>query len=107
MSNPRNIHNIAKVIVEEGQFVLITDADGISDNHIDFNIFSAETDRMIVLALRDTTYVLQLRTISNLTIIHEIPLKFNFTVFNYKLVGSRDWGLTFGLSTQFSTDYRQ
>ena len=62
---------------------------------------------MIVLALKGVSYVLQLRTISNLTIIHELPLKFNFTVINYKLVGSRDWGLNFGLSTQFSPDYRE
>lgn len=62
---------------------------------------------MIVLALKGTTHLLQLRTISTLKIIHELPLKFNYTVLNYKLVGNKDWGLTFGLSTQFQTDYRE
>jgi hypothetical protein len=88
MSNPRKIHNIAKVIVEENEFIFVTDSDGISDNHIDFNLFSRETDRMIVLALKGSTYVLQLRTISTLAILHELPLKFNFTLLNIKLAGN-------------------
>jgi hypothetical protein len=102
MSNPRKIHNIAKVIVAENEFVFVTDSDGISDNHIDFNLFPAGTDRMIVLALKGATYVLQLRTISTLAILHELPLKFNFTLLNSKLVGSIEWGLSFAMAAQFT-----
>ncbi len=107
MSNPRKIHNIAKVIVEENEFIFVTDSDGISDNHIDFNLFSRETDRMIVLALKGSTYVLQLRTISTLAILHELPLKFNFTLLNIKLAGNVQWGLSFAIAAQFPTNYTQ
>ena len=62
---------------------------------------------MIVLALKGATYVLQLRTIGTLAILHELPLKFNFTVLNSKLVGSIEWGLSFAMAAQFTSDYRE
>ena len=60
---------------------------------------------MIVLAQKGTEYVLQLRTISNLTIIHEFPLSFDFTVLNIKLIGNIEWGLTFAVTAQYLNDY--
>lgn len=60
---------------------------------------------MIILARKGTDYVLQLRKISDLTLIHEFPLSFNFTVLNIKLIGSIQWGLTFTVSAQYLEDY--
>lgn len=105
MRTPKKLLNIAKINVDKEQFTVVTDIDGNADNHIDFNLFAADTDRMIVLAQKGTEYVLQLRTISNLTIIHELPLSFDFTVIDIKLIGSIEWGLTFAVTAKYLNDY--
>lgn len=97
--------NIAKIIVEKGEFSLVKDSEGNPDNHIDFNLFAADTDRMVVLVLKGAEYALQLRSVSNLSIIHEIPVSFNFTVLQIKLVGTIEWGLTFAVTAQYYDSY--
>jgi hypothetical protein len=98
MSNSRDKHNIAKVVIEEGEYDLVTDKDGSSDNHVDFALLHAKYNRMLTIAVRNTTnYFLQLRAIDDLRIIDEFPLRFNFTVAEYKLLGSSEWDLNFAL----------
>jgi hypothetical protein len=58
MKTPKQLGNIAKVLVSDGSFSLITNTDGLPDNHIDFNLFSAQTDRMIVLSKKGEKYLL-------------------------------------------------
>jgi hypothetical protein len=60
---------------------------------------------MIVLAMKGSNYTLQLRTISNLSVVHEIPLSLNFTILQIKLVGSIQWGLTFVVTAKYLNDY--
>ncbi len=80
MRTPKKLLNIARIDVEKEEFSLVKDREGSADNHIDFNLFVAGTNRMIVLAMKGSSYTLQLRTISDLSVVHENPLSFNFTV---------------------------
>lgn len=101
MFNSRDKHNIAKLDISEGQFTLVTEKDGSSDTFLDFNLFHAKYNRLITLSIRGTNnYYLQLRSLEDLSIISEIPIRLNFTVLEYKLVGSSDWDLTFGLAAR-------
>jgi hypothetical protein len=52
---------------------------------------------MVTLAVKDKSYYLQLRTIDSLRLVDEFPLSFGFSIMDYKLVGSIEWNLTFGL----------
>jgi hypothetical protein len=105
MRTPKKLLNIAKIDVDKEEFSFVKDSEGSADNHIDFNIFKAGTNRMIVLAIKDSSYTLQLRTISDLSVVHEIPLSLNFTILQIKLVGSIEWGLIFAVSAQYLNDY--
>jgi hypothetical protein len=52
---------------------------------------------MVTLAVKSNNYYLQLRTIDSLRLVDEFPLNFGFSIMDYKLVGSIEWDLTFGL----------
>lgn len=68
---------------------------------IDFNLFEAKYDRFVTIERRGSkSYFLQLRAISNLTVISEVPLLTDLPVVGYKLVGSITWGLSFAVAQQ-------
>lgn len=80
--------------------------DGLQENIVDFNLFDAESDRMIVLVERESAYFLQLRSIGTLKIIHEINIELKTVVLDYKLVGNIKWGLTFALAAKLDVGNR-
>jgi hypothetical protein len=100
MSNPRDKHNVAKVDVAKGDFTLVIDTDGSSDNHFDFTLLASKYDRFLSLAVRNNDYFLQLRSVSTMQLFHELPLSFGFRVLEYKLIGGSEWGLTFALGVR-------
>jgi hypothetical protein len=80
----------------------VTDEDGSSKNQKDFTLFEAKLNRMVTLAVKDKSYYLQLRTIDSLRLVDEFPLSFGFSIMDYKLVGSIEWELTFGLGLKLN-----
>ena len=86
MSNPREKYDIAKLDIKEGEYVLVTDEDGVSDNQVDFHLFDSKYNRFVTIAIRNTRYYLQLRAIDDLTIVQEVAL--NVTGVEFKFVGN-------------------
>lgn len=60
---------------------------------------------MIVLAVKNDEYFLQLRSISDLRIIHEISFTYDFKVRDFKLLGSNYWGFTFNFAASYVPNY--
>lgn len=79
--------------------------DGLEENIIDFNLFDADSDRMITLVERDLEYFLQLRSIGGLRVIHEINIEMKAEILEYKLVGNVKWGYTFAIVGKFKPYY--
>lgn len=86
MSNPRDKFDIAKIDIKEGEYVLVTDEDGVSDNQMDFHLFDAKYNRFVTIAIRNSRYYLQLRVIEDLSLIQEVAL--NVTGVEFKFVGN-------------------
>lgn len=98
MTNTRSKNDIAKIDIKEGEFYLITDQFGNSDNQFDFALFHAKYNRLVTLEFRGTSYYLQLRQLDSLDFVDEYQLKFDFQIAEYKLISGNDWNLTFGLA---------
>ena len=86
MSNPREKYDIAKVDIKEGEYVLVTDEDGVSDNQMDFHLFDAKYNRLVTVAIRNSRHYLQLRSIDDLSLVQEVAL--NVTGVEFKFVGN-------------------
>ncbi len=84
--------------MDSKSFIYANGRDGLEENVIDFNLFDAESDRMITLVERDSEYFLQLRSIGGLRVIHEINIEMKAVILEYKLVGNIKWGFTFALA---------
>lgn len=102
MTNTRNKNDIAKIDIKEGEFYLITDQFGNSDNQFDFALFHARYNRLVTLEFRGTSYYLQLRSLDSLGFVDEYQLKFDFQIAEYKLLSGNDWNLTFGLALRIA-----
>jgi hypothetical protein len=70
LSNPRDKHDVAKVDIATGEFTLVTDSDGSSDNQMDFTLFDSNFDRFVTLAVRNKAYFVQLRSVGSLQLLH-------------------------------------
>jgi hypothetical protein len=108
MSNS-NEHRVERVNTHDYAVFAVTDEDGCSNIQMDFTLFEAKLDRFVTLVVKNKIYYLQLLTIENFTLIDEFPLSFDFSIMDYKLVGSIEWELTFGLGlklkeSRFSND---
>ena len=86
-------------------FIYANGSDGLEENVIDFNLFDAESDRMITLVERDSEYFLQLRSIGGLRVIHETNIDMKAVILEYKLVGNIKWGFTFAVAGKFDPYY--
>lgn len=86
MSNPREKYDIAKLDIKEGEYVLVTDEDGTSDNQVDFHLFDGKYNRFVTIAIRNSRYYLQLRAIDDLSLVQELAL--NVTGVEFKFVGN-------------------
>ena len=84
--------------MDSKSFVYANRSDGLEEKVIDFNLFDADSDRMITLVERDSEYFLQLRSIGGLRVIHEINIEMKAVILEYKLVGNIKWGFTFALA---------
>jgi hypothetical protein len=100
LSNPRDKHDIAKIDIAAGEFSLVIDSDGSSDNQLDFTLLDSQLNRFITLTVRNKNYYLQLRTVDSLQLLHEQLLQFDFAVLEYKLVGSVEWGTSFAVAVR-------
>jgi hypothetical protein len=84
--------------VRNGKFTYLTETDGNATNQMDFNLFHIQHNRVVTLVRGKSNNYLQLRTIDDLKVVDEFPLHVNFTVYEYKLIGNTEWGLSFGLA---------
>jgi hypothetical protein len=100
LSNPRDKHDMAKIDIAAGEFSLVIDSDGSSDNQMDFTLLDSQLNRFITLAARNKNYYLQLRTVDSLQLLHEQLLQFDFAVLEHKLVGSVEWGTSFAVAVR-------
>lgn len=71
-------NKILRIDLQTYDLVYVTDSDGSTNNQYDFHLFDAQYDRFIAYSLRNSTYYLQLRKISDLSLVNEV----NFTLFS-------------------------
>lgn len=102
MTNTKNKNDIAKVDIKKGEFYLITDKFGSSENQLDFALFHSMYNRFVTLEVRGTSYYLQLRKLDSLDFLNEYQLNFDFPIAEYKLISGNDWNLTFGLALRIA-----
>lgn len=99
MMNTRDQSDVAKVDPSTGKCTFMAGSQIATKSLLDFNLFEAKYNRLVTLEQRESSkYFLQLRAVSNLSIISEYPLAFDFPILEGKLVGSPEWNLTFAVA---------